>query len=504
MKTALYGVLFSLVSTLSFAQTPDRIQGLGKDREHLTPQLVAERTEALKQASEFFLLRYPPAKDAPQRILDLMPILEDAGKTYGVDPYLIAAIGFVESYGRPDVVSPTGPVGWGQFSKVSAKEMGLKLVTQKRKVVTTRLVWKGTGKKRHQVPVKRTSYVTEVVSDDRLDPAKAIPAVAARLARSYRVFGGWDFAIQEFHNGAGRVRKMVSLYLGKPVNEDNAKLKIEAAHLTYPQLFFDNTPYHRPEVYKYLEEIRLKADFAPTYYFRVMQAYDLLKRYRESSLQYAELYDRYRSRFKPDGFATSRMWYFYTPVQVVDLEFQDLLSVQKAREVGRLVPLPEPWESFGFRPRLHGESPIAEKDPQHRDVYIQAEPATVGCLLYIMNELRLLQGKRFAPYEVNSLVRTQAYQEALKSSNSNAKTDLPTHTMGKAFDLPMKGISKQRRSDLMFILADMDSEGMLSYIPEGKQDTIHVVFHPLWETFFARVYRQNVNTRAAVPTQRIP
>lgn len=502
MKTLLVAAILWLCSAAAFASPFERLEGIGKDRENLTPQMIHIKSQALQKASEFWLLRMPDAKDAPARIFDpqIWNIIENSGRKYGVDPYYIAAIGFVESYGRADAVSPTGPRGWGQFSEKSAKDIGLVIKKVRHKVVSTRLVWKGKGKKRRRVKRTQVNWISETVRDDRFDPEKAIPAIAKRLSQSLKTFGRMDFALQEYHNGTGRVRRMVSLYLGlnpKNVKDRNVAELISKNNLTYPQVYFDNTPYHKPELYAYFIVIKEKADFAPTYSFRIDEAASLLRLYKDSSSQYAAKFESYRNRFKPDGIAASRMWTFFTPERVEQLQFADLVALQNATDIGRLVKLPEPWADYGYQPRLHGTSPIAEKDPLNRGAYIQAEAGTVGCLIYIMNELKLLQGGKFIPYEVNSLVRTASYQDALRVTNGNARTLLPTHTMGKAFDLPLRGMSFARKRDLLFILADMDSHGMISYIPEGSQETIHVVPHPVFETFFERVHRQAIGNRLA-------
>jgi len=160
-----------------------------------------------------------------------------------------------------------------------------------------------------------------------------------------------------------------------------------------------------------------------------------------------------------------------------------------------LVPLPVPYAQYGLSPRLAGKSPIAERDPKNRQAYVASEPATVGLLIYIANEARLLAGRNFQAIEVNSLVRSEEYQGRLQGSNPNARTALPTHTIGKAFDLPLKGKSSAYRRDLLFILSDLESVGMLAFIPEGSQDTIHVVVHPEWEQFFTVVYQKATASR---------
>ncbi len=471
-----------------------RIEGLGVDRSQLSPSLLQARLEAMRRTSEFSVLHFPDALGAPERIFapEIWAIIEKEAAEFGIDPYLIAAVGMVESYGRSDVVSPTGPVGWSQISKSSAKAEGLKYKENKIKYQVEMKEWKGKGKKLHQV-TKLVTKTRKEITDDRLDPAKAIHATAQRLARNYSLFGDWDLVLQEWHNGKPRVLKALSLYVGKEMTEKNIRELVKAKNLTYAQMYFDNTPYHNSKLYQYLLDI---PDYGSTYSFRVNTARALLKEYEPN--RYVALFKKYRSPFKEDGFSPSRMWYFYTPEQYESYKFMKLSDIVEGKNSGRLFDLPQPYAKYGIIPRLTGESPIAEVDLPNQAEYIRAEAPTVGCYMYVANELHLLQGEKFKPYETNSLVRNAVSQEDLGDRNPNARTSLQTHVIGKAFDIPVKGMSKERLRDLRYILWEMDSWGMISYVMEAKQKTIHVVPHPEWEGFFRDVL---MDTTTTVTTQ---
>src|SRR2546423_12668982 len=70
---------------------------------------------------------------------------------------------------------------------------------------------------------------------------------------------------------------------------------IRGSSLNYGELFWTNTPYFRPDVYKQVAELN-RVDFSPTYYFRVQQAMRLLELHRKSPAQYASLAAGYRGR----------------------------------------------------------------------------------------------------------------------------------------------------------------------------------------------------------------
>jgi hypothetical protein len=510
MKKLLVSMLMALVCSPVAAQTLDRIPGLGKDRENLTDELLKIRYEAMLESQEFSLLRRADAERAPARIFDpaIAAIILKASSDHAVPASLIRAVGFVESYGKHDAVSPTGPVGWGQFTKAKAEEVGLRIRTVSRKVGVTKTECRGKGKRRTCREVKRTITVRDRF-DDRLDFAKAIQAVALSLARGHRTFGRWDFAVQEHHNGNGRIRKMLSIYTGQKVTNDNAAQIIRQHQITFTKLYFSNTPYFRTELYQYLLDI---PDYGSTYSFRVLQAERLLNQYQSSPRLYSARFDMYRSHFKPDLVPTTRMWYFFRPEEVGRMRFANLKAIQDAAAAGRLVSLPQPWDKFGYLPRLSGTSPIAKKDLPNQNEYLRAEIPTIGLLLYVMNELKILQGSKFLPYETNSLVRTTQTQERLLDDpGTQASAGLPTHTWGKAVDFPVLGMSKNRVRDLHFILTELDSYGLISFnaehqlVGKGRKKkkillTYHMVPHPDAAARFEQVYAQAVGHKVVVTT----
>src|SRR5687767_10306926 len=108
----------------------------------------------------------------------------------------------------------------------------------------------------------------------------------------------------------------------------------------------------------------------------------------------------------------------------------DLLMLDEYSELagalnnGGLVPLPDDPKRFNLAPRLDGPHPIGEKDLDNQISYLAARPATIGVLLDIAS--RVMSG----PLEITSLVRHSEYQEALRTTNANATTLVPMHTMG--------------------------------------------------------------------------
>lgn len=508
MKNLKFMLLVLLCASAAHAQ-PQRIPGLGADRAVLTSEQIAARTIRLQRGSDFYLLRHEDARNAPGRIFDpaIWTIIQKSARDNNLDPMTIAAVIFIESYGRPEVKSGTGPAGIGQISRASAKDLGLVVKVIRRKIGSHKepvYRYRGRGKNRKRIVVRYKTVTDYQVTriDERLEPAKAIPAMARRLASRVSIFGREDFAIQEYHDGLGRVLKLISAYTGIPrpiriisrvlgrqeVTEKTVAGILAANQLSYPEIFFRNTPYYKTAAFKFLGNI---PDFGATYYFNVEEARRLLGVYRESPAEFARLVQGYENKFG-NRTLPNLMWSFYTPEQVQQLRFADLEAINLAKRHGRLVNLPTPWAKYGFYVRVTGPSRIAEKDPLHQADYIAAEPATIGCLLYVINELKLLEQARYQPLELNSAVRNDQTQGKLHGSNSNSRTALPTHTMGKAFDLPLKNLKKWQKDDLLFILYDLEISGMLAYVKEGSQDTIHVVANPEFEQFFTNYYKETI------------
>lgn len=203
-KAFAWVMLISIIPVTSvFAGSLDDVEGLGRDRATLTPELIASRSERLEESTTFSLLRFPEAVLAPVRIFDrqIWSIIQRAAREHDLDPMVLAGIIFIESYGDPFAKSPTGPAGIAQLTKSSAKEMGLstsrKIQVGWRTVKKTRTVGKGKNK-RKITETKRLPVYKKI--DERYQPERAIAAMARRISNRRSWLGGnVDFAIAEYH-----------------------------------------------------------------------------------------------------------------------------------------------------------------------------------------------------------------------------------------------------------------------------------------------------------------
>jgi hypothetical protein len=171
--------------------------------------------------------------------------------------------------------------------------------------------------------------------------------------------------------------------------------------------------------------------------------------------------------------------------------YQDHLDILLLREYGELagaldngglVPLPEQPLRFNIVPRLDGPHPIGEKDLANQSSYTAARAATIGALLEIASRVKS------GPVEITSLVRHSDYQEELRTTNPNAITSVPVHTMGLAADIGLVNTPLETIYEIRDVLRRMQDDGDILFIGERRQLVFHVVPHPSRLGHFNDVY----------------
>lgn len=181
--------------------------------------------------------------------------------------------------------------------------------------------------------------------------------------------------------------------------------------------------------------------------------------------------------------------------QTIRRVYQEHLDVLALREYGELagaldngglVPLPPDSLRYNIAPRLDGPHPIGEKDLANQSSYIAARAATVGVLLEMAS--RVTSG----PVEVTSLVRHGDYQDSLRTTNPNAATSVPMHTMGLAVDIALINSPLQTVYEIRDVLQQMQDAGDILFIGERRQLVFHVVPHPARLGHFNEVYARAV------------
>ena len=179
--------------------------------------------------------------------------------------------------------------------------------------------------------------------------------------------------------------------------------------------------------------------------------------------------------------------------EIIRRVYQDHLDILTLREYGELagaldngglVPLPEQPLRFNIVPRLDGPHPIGEKDLANQSSYTAARPATIGALLEIASRVKS------GPVEITSLVRHS--EEELRTTNPNAMTSVPVHTMGLAVDIGLVNTPLETIYEIRDVLRRMQEEGEILFIGERRQLVFHVVPHPSRLGHFNDVYLRAV------------
>ncbi len=505
MKHLVWMMLIGITSgTTVFA---DSLDFLGADRSQLSVEQVAARSIRLETSMSFALLRFPEAMQAPSRIFspEIWTHIEAAARDYDLDPMVLAGMIFIESYGNPQAKSPTGPAGIAQMTKGSAKELGLlvgKRVRIGSKTVTTTR-WVGTGKNRRKV-VRTVEQPIYKIIDERFVPARAIAAMARRVSNRRAWLGGKiDFAIAEYHMGAGRMAGLLSAYFGRRIKVSEVTSEMRDSGLSYAELFWTNTPYHRPEVYQAIDELN-RVDFSPTYYFRVRQAMRLLAIHRQSPAEYTRLASVYQGKFGWNVLP-SWQWTFVNEPLTGAAPAAPAALQQEMSE--RFVILPDVASTFGVR--------AAEGA-------MTGERSTIGSALFLAHHLKRLQGDRYTGFEIARMLAPASARCASAGPggyNPDNEDDecAPLHTLGWAFDVSSKNLSKTDHRDFKFILNDLRLAGLLAYVedqrgprPRGRrvkvperQPTYHIVRHPDHAAQFEQFYRDAMAGTASPERPRI-
>ena len=456
MKQLVVRVMLICIASFAPVYADPLGAGLGADRSALSSEQIAARSRRFEESTTFSLLRYPEALRAPARILSpgTWGFIEAAARAHNLDPMVLAGMIFVESYGDPLAKSPTGPAGIAQLTRASAKELGLatgrKVRIGTRAVKKTRWVGKGTSRRRVVQTVQQPVYKT---IDERYVPERAIKAMARRLGSRRAWLGGkTEFAIAEYHMGAGRMARLLSAYFGRTIRVSDVPAEMAGATVSYPELYWTNTPYFRPAVYQALEDLT-RVDYSPTYYFRVRQAMRLLEMYRKSPAEYESVASGFQNRF---GYAVLPSWQW---------SFVDAATVAARNVEGRFVLLPPIATAFGLQARISDMS---------------AERSTVGSALFVAHQLNRLQGTRYTGFQIS---RMMAHGDDAEEDEA-----LPLHGMGWAFDVPSSSLSKTDLRDLKFILTDLRQAGLLAYVEDDNNTAFHVVRHPDHAAGFEQFY----------------
>ena len=453
-----------------------RVTGIGIERDDLNKDVLDARTNLMVESQTFGILREPLAIAGAKRITSpsLQALFRSAGKRAGIDPLLIEAIAYLESWGDAKAESPAGPKGIMQISRATAQVMGLRVVSATRyKVSRERVPVKSKSRKAAFRTVTHRTPYTVIVRDDRLVPSRAVPAAATYLAGMVRKYGGVDWAVFAYHCGQGCVNEMMELTRkarGIPKDE-----------LTVPRMFFSNSPSWNRDLYQAVQ-MQMQRDYSPTYYFRIMRAQQLLALYRKNPAQFTSLAQQYRSDFAGSfanpNLAPNRLSVW---LKKDDLRFRscDAIRVASGKSLARALDRPD---YLGYTLNVRPDTPANLEYFQH------ASPSALGTLSYIAYETRRLYEatnpkEKFVPLPVVSLVETEDH------ARLTGGREAMLHCSGEVFDVDYAGLPPGEIESLKFVLNDLGWGGFLGFVEEGR-DNLHIGCSPSSREFFAGIFRE--------------
>lgn len=452
-----------------------RVSGIGVDRDDLSDDLLAVRTDLMIQSQTFGIMRDPEAVIGAKRITGnpkLQSLFRSAAENTGLPMTTIEAIAYLESWGDSRAESPSGPRGIMQISSATARSMGLRVLTATRYHITReRVAYKRRGKTRYKTVTHRTPYVVSV-RDDRLYPERAIPAAARYIAGMEQKYGGLDWAIFAYHCGQGCVNEMLDL--------TRHARGIPRDQVTVPRMFFSASPAWNRELYEAIEQ-QMQRDWSPTYYFRVMRAEQLLALYRRTPDEFESLWNEYKQQF---GTMEQRAPHRLTVwLKHDDMVFHscDDIRVDAGKRLARAFDRPN---YFGYRLN------IVPDQPANLEFFSEASPAAIGTLTYISFETRRLMeqmgdAKRetFQPLQVVSLVEPEDF------ARQQMGKEAMMHCSGQVFDIDYSGLPPAELEALRFVLQDLGWDGYLGYVEEGR-DSFHIGCSPTSRDFFTSVFEE--------------
>jgi hypothetical protein len=480
-------VLFLLsLAPLGQAGSPDyftpahRVSGIGVERDDISDDLLAVRTDLMIQSQTFAIMRDPEALAGAKRItgnLKLQQIFRAAERDTGVPATLIEAIAYLESWGDSRRESPTGPKGIMQISGATARSMGLRvLVSTRYRVTRERVLVSGKGKKaRYKTITHKTPYLV-TSRDDRMYPERAIPAAARYFSGMERKYGSRDWAIFAYHCGQGCVNEMMELTRrARGVPKDK---------LTVARMFFSNNPAWNRELYDAIQQ-QMQRDYSPTYYFRIIRAEQLLAMYRRDPDGFAALTRQYRSDFTPANIRAPHRLAVWLKRDDLLFKTGNDIRLDPSKRLTRAVDHPE-YLGYSLR-LLTGGGPLTSEDLS------EASPAALGALAYIAFETHRLfdamkpRDQKYVPLPVTALVEPEDF--------ARGKREGLAHTSGQVFDIDYSGLPPAEAESLRFVLNDLGWAGYLGFVEEDSSN-LHIGPSPMSRDFFSSVFHESVGKRA--------
>jgi Transglycosylase SLT domain len=397
---------------------------------------------------------YAVVPDGPvataERVNRYREIIEEVAEDSGHDADTLEAMVYLESAGIPEARAgdTASAVGLTQILAETGQNLLGMRIDVARSARLTRQIRRAQARGR-TARANRLRAQRRVV-DERYDPRKAIEAAARYLTIAEDELGDReDLAVVSYHMGIGNLQNVQRRF---GADEDTP----------YAEIYFDSSPLRHPEAYRTLASF---GDYSSTYYFRVLAARDVMRRWRDDPEALAV-------RSAMVGAKNSREE-LLRPLETTR-KFASPDELEEAYDDGHVEPLPaRDLQRAGIRiDRRMGE--LAERLDQERTLYRGLNREALAALAYLGRGVTAISGAR--PLWLTSTVRDERYQRQLLRRNREATPGYSLHTTGYAFDILRRYRNRSHALAFQFMLDRLTALDVIAWVREPE--AIHVTVGP--------------------------
>jgi len=397
-------------------------------------------------------------------------------RKYGVPRRILEGIIFVESGGKSQIVSSAQAVGVVQMMSGTARQYGLRVDEARSLRIRAKIARFGESPK----------LIAELMRiDERFNPYMCIRGGTRYLEALHGRYGNWDFAVSAYFAGEGHINDLIRHYIAGAYPDLGIRKDVEEYQLSFNHIYFGCSPRRNPQAYEWI-----KANpYSAQYYWNVVAASEAVelsrqhpRQFRQKVFQWKNLTARRRYELIPEI-----VWY-----PRGTRTFSDVWEIKKAWDKGQVVKAPEYPKVFGYI-LDHGPHGIGVKaDPSVRQYFFGSRPETIGLLMTIAYMTRDTSGHWERSLTVTSLIRSEAYQERLGS------TDHSIHTVGRTLDISInsKKITAAQLRALKFALERLKTMGDVTYAKEGSY-AFHVTLNPRSVAKYRDIYEAGMQFLAS-------
>jgi hypothetical protein len=354
-----------------------------------------------------------------KRVARFRPQIERAAEEAGVSADRLEALVFLESAGRPDVISPQGIAGAVGLTQIVASTgtglLAMPIDVERSIELTSKIAIEPRPAKRRKLIAKRKR------ADPRFDVRKELAASGRYLATAEKQFESEELAFVSYHMGIGNLQGVLDAYGGT---------------VPYTQVYFDSSPTRHPEAWQRLFDFN---DDSSRYLFKLNAAQQIMAAYR---IDPADLAEQAALQTASDSAEQVLHPPAATPV------FERREDIAAAYDDGDLVPLALDVRATGVR-----------VDPRLRPrLYRGLRPEAAATLLYIGARVRAGSGGPHSFLTLGGAVREGGFPDL--------------HATGYAFDILRRYRSDQQARAFQAVLDRLQSLNLIAYIYEDR--AIHI------------------------------